>query len=182
MSEESPTGTANPNPADVPAAASPTGTVNPEKPQSDSDGDLGEGGKKALEAERKRAAKAERDLKAMQARLDEIEAAKLSDLERAQKQATEAAAEAEKARAEVLRFRIAAKHGITDEDAELFLTGSDEDTLTRQAERLSARAAEADKPRSPKPDPNQGRINTGSLDPRSADLAQIEADLAATRR
>lgn len=175
MSEESPTGTATPS--DVPPAP-----VVEEKPQSDSGGDLGEGGKKALEAERKRAAKAERDLKAMQTRLDEIEAAKLSDLERAQKQAADAASEAEKARAEVLRYRIAAKHGITDDDAELFLTGSDEETLTRQAERLAARAAEAEKPRSPKPDPNQGRTITGSLDPRSADLAQIEADLAANRR
>lgn len=171
-----PTGTASPT--DVPPATTPT-----DPPQSDSDGDLGEGGKKALEAERKRAAKAERDLKAMQARLDEIEAAKLSDLEKAQKQATEAAAEAEKARAEVLRYRIAAKHGITDEDAELFLTGSDEETLARQAERLAARTADASKPRAPRPDLNQGRTTNGApLDPRSADLAQIEADLAAHRR
>ena len=126
MSE--PTETEAPTPASVPNV----------EPQGDP-ADLGEGGKKALEAERKRAAKAERELKAMQTRLDEIEAAKLSDLELAQKQATEAAAEAERARTEVLRFRIAAKHGISDEDADLFLTGSDEDTLTRQAQRLAER-------------------------------------------
>lgn len=129
---ESPTGTANPTPADVPTTET----------QGDP-ADLGDSGKKALEAERKRATKAERDLKAMQTRLDEFEAAKLSDLERAQKQAADAATEAEKARAEVLRYRIAAKHGVTDEDAELFLTGSDEDTLTRQAQRLAARVEES---------------------------------------
>ena len=38
-----------------------------------------------------------------------------------------------------------AKHGIPDEDAELFLTGSDEATLNRQAERLAGRVDERKK-------------------------------------
>jgi hypothetical protein len=40
---------------------------------------------------------------------------------------------------------VQAKHGIDDEDADLFLTGSDEATLTRQAERLAGRSDERKK-------------------------------------
>lgn len=55
--------------------------------------------------------------------------------------------------ADALRTRIAAKYGISTEkgekdapsDADLFLTGSDEATLTAQAQRLAGRAAESKK-------------------------------------
>ena len=43
---------------------------------------------------------------------------------------------------EALVRRVQAKHGISDDDAELFLTGPDEDSLTAQAARLAAREAE----------------------------------------
>ena len=67
------------------------------------------------------------------------------------------------ATAELLRYRTAAAHGITDaEDIELFLTGTDEETLTRQAKALAARTAAAAGPRAPKPDPNQGRSGATS--------------------
>lgn len=112
-----------------------TETVETEAPQSDSEA-LADPGKKALDAERKRAAAAEKSAKALQARLAELEAEKLSKEERAVKEAQEAEQRAARAESEALRWRIAAKHGITDEDAELFLTGTDADTLTRQAERF----------------------------------------------
>ena len=41
-----------------------------------------------------------------------------------------------------MRAEIANKHGISAEDRDLFLTGSDEETLTAQAERLAARESE----------------------------------------
>lgn len=41
--------------------------------------------------------------------------------------------------------RVQASHGISDEDAALFLTGSDEDALTAQAKRLAERADEQKK-------------------------------------
>lgn len=110
-----------------------------ESVELDADAPLGDAGKKALDAERRRANAAEKSLKAMQARIDEIEAEKLSKEERAVKERDAAMSELNAAKAEVLRFRVAAKHGITDEDAELFLVGSDEETLTRQAERLTER-------------------------------------------
>lgn len=120
----------------------------------DATAELGEGGKKALAAERARAKAAEDAAKSLQAQLDEIKKSQMSDLERAQTFAQEQQQAADAARAEALRWRIAAKHGITDEDAETFLTGSDEASLTRQAERLASMAAAT--PATPKPDLTQG--------------------------
>jgi len=54
------------------------------------------------------------------------------------------------AQLETMRTRVAARHGIRldstepgkPSDAEMFLTGADEETLTLQAQRLAARARE----------------------------------------
>ena len=108
-------------------------------------------------------------LKARTARLDEIEDAQKSDAERAAEALANAQAEAAKAHTELLRYRTAAAHGITDaEDIELFLTGTDEDTLERQAKALAARTNANAGPRAPKPDPNQGR--TGDRPPTTGEL------------
>jgi hypothetical protein len=102
------------------------------------------------------------DLKSKAAKFDEIEQANKSEMDKIAERAAAAEAERDAARIEILRFRVAAKHGISDEDADLFLTGSDEESLTAQAERLASRYADAGKPRSPKPDPNQGRTSSGT--------------------
>ncbi len=99
---------------------------------------LEDAGKKALAAERRARAAAEKQAKELRGRLDAIEAEKLSDQEKAIRSAEAAMAEAVAAKAEAMRWRFAAKHGISDEDTELFLTGGDEETLTRQAERVAA--------------------------------------------
>lgn len=78
-------------------------------------------------------------------KLAEFEAANKSEIEKANDAKTAAEQRAAKAEAESLRWKVAAKHGISDEDAELFLTGTDEETLTRQAQRLTARATERKK-------------------------------------
>jgi len=114
---------------------------------------LGEPGKKALSEERAARKAAEDSAKALQAQLDEFKKAQMSDLEKAQTSAQEFQKAAEKATADALRWRIAAKHGISDDDAETFLTGNDEATLVRQAERLSALNTS---PATPKPDRTQG--------------------------
>ena len=116
--------------------------------------DLGDPGKKAIAAERAARKAAEDAAKSLQAQLDEIKKSQMSDLEKAQAVAQEFQQAADKANAEALRWRIAAKHGISDEDAETFLTGSDEATLTRQAERLSALNTATTA--TPKPDRTQG--------------------------
>lgn len=82
------------------------------------------------------------DLKAKAAKLDEIEQANLTELEKANGRVTTAESERDTARAEALRLRKAVEHGISLEDADLFLTGTDEETLDAQAKRLADRAAE----------------------------------------
>lgn len=82
------------------------------------------------------------DIKAKAAKLDEIEQANLSALEKANGRITTAESERDTAKAESLRLRTAVTHGISLEDADLFLTGTDEETLVAQAKRLSDRAAE----------------------------------------
>lgn len=47
--------------------------------------------------------------------------------------------------ARALRAEIANTHGISAEDRDLFLTGTDAETLTAQAKRLADRTAEANK-------------------------------------
>lgn len=116
------------------------------QPESESQSPaLSDPGKKALAEERRRAAAAEKAAKALQAKLDAIEAENLTREEKAVKERDEAAQRAVQAEAEALKWRIAAKHGISDEDADLFLTGSDEDTLTRQAERFKELASKPTK-------------------------------------
>lgn len=102
-----------------------------------------------------------KDIKAKAERLDEMEQASKSELEKANSRIGELEAERDAAKADTLRYQVATRFGISDEDAELFLHGSDEDTLTRQAERLAQRAENENAPRSPQPDPTQGRTQNG---------------------
>lgn len=103
-----------------------------------------------------------------EAKANSAAAAKLAALEEAQKSEAQkltdrvdaAEKEASNARTEALRWRIAAAHGITDEDAELFLTGTDEPTLTKQAERLVERAIE--RKRNGNVVPNEGKATPAS--------------------
>src|SRR5690554_6655553 len=80
------------------------------------------------------------DLKAKAAKLDEIEQANKSEAEKLAEAKAAAERERDAAKVEALRLRVATKHDISDEDADLFLTATDEATLTKQAERLAARA------------------------------------------
>lgn len=102
------------------------------------------------------------DLKAKAEKFDAAEAANLSDLEKAQAAREAAEKERDSARVEGLRFRIAAKHGISDEDAELFLTGQDEQTLETQAGRLAER--ETDQKRNGTRSPREGRTPPAGRD------------------
>lgn len=66
------------------------------------------------------------------------------------------------AEARALRSDIAAKHGITPEDRDLFLTGTDEQTLTAQAQRLAQREAD--------------RKNTNNTVPREGNNPETPSD------
>lgn len=62
---------------------------------------------------------------------------------------------AKDAEANALRANIANEHGISAEDRDLFLTGTDEETLTTQAKRLADR--EDERKKSGNHVPNEGR-------------------------
>ena len=78
-------------------------------------------------------------------RLAELEESQKSEAEKMADRIKQLESEAEVSRRDALRFKVASKYGIGDEDADLFLTGSDEESLTRQAERLAAREDERKK-------------------------------------
>lgn len=149
-----------PAPDPAPVAPAPQGDPAPQDPP------LGPNGEKALKAEREARAAAERSAAALQAELDKIAEANLSELEKAQKTAKDAQEAAAKATTEALRYRLAAAHGIDTNpgpegepsDADTFLTGADEASMTLQAQRYAARLAGANPPppRTPAPDPSQG--------------------------
>lgn len=84
-----------------------------------------------------------KDVKAKAARLDEIEQANQTEAERAARRVADLEAELSTVRRDGLRLKIASQHGITDaEDIDLFLTGTDEETLAKQAQRLADRTAD----------------------------------------
>lgn len=66
------------------------------------------------------------------------------------------------AETKALRSDIAAKFGVSAEDRDLFLTGTDEDTLTAQAKRLSERTAEVKKQGNVAPKEGASSSNGGS--------------------
>lgn len=82
------------------------------------------------------------DLKAKADQFDAIEKASQTDAERAAARIQELESELNNTRRDSLRLKIASEHGITDaDDIDLFLTGTDEETLTKQAKRLADREA-----------------------------------------
>ena len=86
------------------------------------------------------------DLKTKAAKLDEIEAANQTEAEKQAKRLADLEAELSTTRRDSLRIKIASANGITDaEDIDLFLTGTDEETLTKQAKRLAERTADRKK-------------------------------------
>lgn len=135
-------------------------TIEPDAPEQPPEGEGETFDADYVAKLRKEAAKYRTEAKAnaeAAKKLAEIEEANKSEQQKLAEKLAELEQEASTARAEALRFKIASKFGVSDEDADLFLTGTDEETLTRQAERLAARNEDAAKPRAPLPDPNQGR-------------------------
>lgn len=145
MSESTPNPTtpASTPPAD-PAAQPPTPTPPPgrepeREPEPNDDTDW--------VAEAKKWEKRAKENREKALRLDELEEANKSESQRLTDALNAAQRDAETAKAEALRFRVAAKHNLSDADAELFLTGTDADTLERQAARLAEQITQSRPPR-----------------------------------
>lgn len=78
-------------------------------------------------------------------RLAEIEQSQKSEAEKSADRIKQLEGEAESARRDALRFKVASEFGIATERAELLLTGSDEETMRRQAEALKGESDERKK-------------------------------------
>ncbi len=164
---------------DTPAEAAPqtaaasTDTPAPTPPASDGDS-LGDGGKKALAAERSARRAAEKAAAEALARVKEFEDQGKTELERLTEQIAQADARAKQAESEALRLRVAADTGLPS-DLQEFLTGDSEEQLRERAAKLMAATNAASEPRRPAPDPSQGaKTTSGAGDQLTrADLARM---------
>lgn len=117
--------------------------------------ELGDAGKKALAAERKRADDAEKARKALEAQLQAKQDESLTETQRLQKQLEDLQASYQASQLEATRSRVIAAEGIPSSLAE-FVSGEDEAALVASAQALRAAVDEASKPGTPVPDPSQG--------------------------
>jgi hypothetical protein len=99
---------------------------------------------------------------------DRLVAASKTDQQRLEEDAAKAREEAASARTEALRFRIALKHGIAEEDFDFLGTGTEQE-LDERAARLAAKNLAAGQPAGPRPPaPNPAQGTSGSSSPTSA--------------
>lgn len=134
------------------------------KPAADpakGDEPLGEGGKKALEAEREKRKAAETDLAKLRGEFDAFRTALTEAVGIKPEKGNDADAltQVQKQLAQMQRdnavFRVAAEHGITDKnDLDLLQSATDEQAMSKLAGRLAAKAEST--PGTPKPDTTQG--------------------------
>lgn len=141
--------------AAVATPAEPAATGEQAKPEP-----LGEGGIKALQAEREARSKAEATLTALQ---KEIEDGKKSAEEKASDALLAAQKVAAESTAKALRYEVAAAKGIPLALASR-LTGATKEELEADADALKALIPDA-KPGTPKPDPSAGA--SGDVKPKS---------------
>lgn len=147
----------------------------PEKPSGVDDENLGDAGKKALQAEREARKQAEKRASELQQQIGQLEQQGTA-LESAQR-------DAEEAKITAARYRIAAIHGINPEpsgeneksDVELFLTGATEDEIAAQAQRLKAIRKESlhDGLFDPTQGGGTGPVPPAPVDPRIAKAQQL---------
>lgn len=111
-----------PPPATPPATPEPTDQLPPDHPLV-----------RAYQAQKNEL----KDLRPYKQRVAEIEDSQRTEAQRAAHAAAEAQRERDEARAEALRYQVAAKHGVGEDYFDLLGSG-DEETLNGRGERLSA--------------------------------------------
>ena len=117
---------------------------------------LGDGGKKALDSERRARSAAEKELNAMKAKLQEIEDAKLSDLEKAKKEADDFRATVAATAAENLRLKFAMSNAVPAAWIDRLRGSSEEELAADWAILQPTITPEAPSSRVPAPVPHQG--------------------------
>lgn len=121
-------------------------------------GDLGDGGKNAIVAEREARKQAERQLRETQKALKEYEDRDKSELQKALERAEAAEKQAAEATFSALRTKVAAAKGVPASS----LTGTTEDELTASADELIA-WRDQNKPATPPPAPKRTPTSGGGL-------------------
>lgn len=131
-------------------------TPTPEAPEVDGANvdDLGDAGKKAIAAERRRADSLDKELKALKAAATERETAELSELERFKKENDELRNGKTASDLAAIRLQVALEKGIP---ASLVnrLQGADYDSIAADADSLSELVS-GNKQTGPRVDPSQG--------------------------
>ena len=146
----------------------PNETTPQEKPGSATDTDqLGDGGKKALEAERAANKEANKQIKELQAQLEQYEDVNRTEVEKQARKADKLARDLEEAQATIARYErqalvdeVAAKVGIPREAAHR-LQGNTREELEDDAKQLKLILA-PDGPRKPAPVPQAGDFGEAS--------------------
>lgn len=145
--------------------------ADPPKP----DDKLGEPGKAALIAERKRADVAERELaKFRKAEQDKADADK-SEIQKATELREAAEAKAAAAELRVLRLEVAAEKGLSATQAKRLVGASREELETDADEFLASMPQAPPAPKGPKPDPSQGSKGETPQRPKSLSEAVSRA-------
>ncbi|QCB97125.1 hypothetical protein E5206_09430 [Arthrobacter sp. PAMC25564] len=135
---------------------------------------LGEGGIKALKAEREAREAAEKRAAEAEAKIQAAEDAKLSDIQRAQKERDDQAAENAKLKATNARLSALATHPVPEEYRDL-VTGTDEASFLASAKKISELYARAEgKPLKGSPVHDSGNRN-GDTNPAGGSLAAGQA-------
>jgi hypothetical protein len=161
------------DPDDTPDDPSPDPTPDPKDT-------LGDPGKRALDAERKRARDEKKRADAAEARLKELEDKDKSESQRAQEAAAEAARRADAAEQRALRLEVAHAKGLTAGQAKR-LVGTTQEELEADADEILAEFS----PQRGDEDGSRGRprerLRSGAA-PDAEDEPDIDAAVAATRR
>jgi Xaa-Pro aminopeptidase len=150
--------------------------VNPEVvPEEPAEPDLGDAGKRAIAAERKRADALEKELKAFKADAEARANAELTELERFKKEAEELRTAKTASDLEAIRYAVALEKGIPANLAAR-LQGTDRETIAADADSLSELLGA--KPTGPRADPSQGpKTTVGEQSPAQAFAAHLNAQL-----
>lgn len=160
-------------------AATVTATAKPAAPVTEPKADqpLGDGGKKALEAEREARKELERQLSQMRDGLAQVFGQKPDGKASADDVLSSLSEQVAAMKHDNAVLRVASDHGITDkDDIDLLRSAKDEDAMTRLATRLAAKAdAEGARPGTPKPDLTQG----GKGEPPALNSSALEEALKA---
>jgi multidrug efflux pump subunit AcrA (membrane-fusion protein) len=116
------------------------------QPSEPSDEELGEGGKKALQAEREARKQAEKRVAELEAQLAQVGSANEAALKEAQEVAKKAQEDLAQATLNASRYKVAGRFGISTEvaegeeksQAEMLLTGATEEEMISQAKIIAA--------------------------------------------